>query len=128
FVDDDDAIPRSSRLQGRGEAGTPAADNQNVAVRMHLVEASGVRFRGNPSFAVQAHSLKAIDQFDLRRAKHRLGADLHQGIWFFNAGGEDAAWPAGRDTASDYLNIVRQQGGSERVAGVAAVRPAVEGE
>ena len=82
--------------------------------------------------AVLARGSEAVVQLDLGGADVGLGAraaaQLHERVRLLGAGAEDAARAVILEAAPDQMDAVRQQRRSERVAGVALVAGAVEGE
>ena len=75
---------------------------------------------------------QAVVELALRRLDVRLGArlraDLHQRVRLLDAGADDAARPVVLEAAADEVHAVRQQRRGQRVAGIALVALAVEGE
>ena len=58
----------------------------------------------------------------------RAGAQFHQRVRLFGAGGEDAARAVILEAAADEAHAVRQKRRGERIAGMALIQLAVEGE
>ena len=82
--------------------------------------------------AVLAPSSQAVVQLDLGGAHVGLGArvaaQLHERVRLLGTCAEDAARAVILEAAPDQMDAIRQQRRSERVAGVALVAGAVEGE
>ena len=128
LVHQDDAIARLRRRVCRASAGRAAADDQDLAMRVSLVEAVGSRLRRQAALAIQAGRLQSIDELDLGRTDHRFGPDVHQRVRFLAPGAEDTARTAVGHASGNHADVVCQQRGGKSIARITLIGMPVECE
>ena len=124
----DDALVGGPRARRRHEG--LVIETGREQRREQIVERPHVQTERGP--AVLARRDEPVVKLDHGGARVGLGArpvaHAHQRVRLLRSGGENAAWAVIFEAAADEVHPVRQQGGGERVAGMAAVAAAVEGE